>query len=307
MESFFFNITDTRYKITEIFRKNSNHITRVDISNGVVFLNISLHVEQEKQFHIKNLDRMVMFSVIQNGTLNISDKISESQHLCKNGEIDIFCSSRQDMILTFEANKKADIFILFVADFFLKRYLSANQNEPIDFLYNKIQDEISLELINTQPSDALSLYLIDKIINSKSSTTMNSIKCEHSVIEFMIHRLSQCDMIDADIHVEELELAKRAKNSLLKTFASPPTIHNLAHICATNESKLKKVFKKVYKITIHNYIQKLRLEEANILLKERTLTIGEISKKVGYKHQGNFSKLFFDSYGIYPKDLLKST
>jgi AraC-like DNA-binding protein len=61
----------------------------------------------------------------------------------------------------------------------------------------------------------------------------------------------------------------------------------------------------VYVLTIYAYIQKLRLEKANILLKEDSLSIGEIAKKVGYKHQGHFSKLFFESYGIYPKELIK--
>ena len=134
---------------------------------------------------------------------------------------------------------------------------------------------------------------------------MNSIRCEHSVVEFLIHRLSLCDMVVKDISNEDFKMAKRAKDILLNSFALAPTISELAHLSATNESKLKIVFKRVYKTTIYNYIQKLRLEEANILLKERLYSIGEISKKVGYKHQGHFSKLFFDFYGIYPKDLSK--
>ncbi len=303
MESFFFNITDTRYKITEIFKDTDEHITRVDISNGVVFLDISLNSSQN--FHIKNLDRMLMISVVKSGSLKVYDNLGKKNHKTKDGDITIYCSSRQDLTLSLNEDEKSNIFILFVADFFLKRYLTLNTNEPIDFLYNKIQDEITLELINTQSTDALSLYIIDKIINAKLSNSMNSIRCEHSVIEFLIHRLSLCDMVDEDVNNEELCISSRAKDALLQSFSSPPTIQILAHLCATNESKLKKVFKKVYKTTIYNYVQKLRLEEANILLKERNLTVGQISKKVGYKHQGHFSKLFFDTYGVYPKDLLK--
>jgi AraC-like DNA-binding protein len=35
------------------------------------------------------------------------------------------------------------------------------------------------------------------------------------------------------------------------------------------------------------------------------MTIGDIALTVGYKHQGHFSKLFFETYEVYPKDLLK--
>ncbi len=306
MDSFFFNITDTRYKTTPLLQKDKEHITRVDISNGIVFFDINLLKNEDKVFPIKNLDRMIVISVVKNGEFSINDNIKKENFLSKKDEINVFCSSRQDFSLTIKKAEESNIFILFIADFFLKRYLSSNKNEPIDFLYNKIQGEVSLERINNQPIDALSLYIIDKIINSKQHNHMNSIRYEHNVMEFMIHRFSLFDMYDEDINEDELQLAKKAKAYLLKNYVNPPTIINLAHICATNESKLKVIFKKVYKMTIYTYVQKLKLEKANLLLKDKVLNIGEIAKDVGYKHQGHFSKLFFETYGIYPKDLLKA-
>ncbi|MCK5110099.1 MAG: helix-turn-helix transcriptional regulator [Arcobacteraceae bacterium] len=305
MDSFFFNITDTSYKITQIYKENNCYITRVDISNGIVFFDISLEKNIDKIFHIKNLDRMVFIPVVKDGNILLCDNINKKEYSSKKNDINIYCSSKQDFTLTIKKAKRTNIFVLFIADFFLKRYLSSNKNEPIDLLYEKIQDELSLELINTQPIDALSLYIIDKIINTKLENNMNSIRCEHSVIEFMIHRFSLLDIYDENINEDELYIAKKAKSYLLKNFVTAPTIQSLAHLCATNESKLKKTFKKVYKTTIYGYIQKLRLKKANLLLKEQVLNIGEIAKEVGYKHQGHFSKLFFDTFGVYPKDLLK--
>ncbi len=291
MESFFFNISDRSYKITD-----NKSFTRVDISNGIIFLDINNKIKLD----IKNLDRMVMICAVKNGNLSIIDHISKKKFSTKNGNTDIYCSSQQNLSIDGSGN----IFILFIADFFLKRYLSLDEHEPIDFLYQKIQNELSLELIDSQPIDALSLYIIDKII--KINSNLNSIRCEHNVIEFMIHRFSLLDFIDPAIDAQELKIASKAKKYLLKNFANPPTISILAHICATNESKLKIVFKKVYKTTIYHYIQKRRLEVANLLLKEQVLTIGKIAKEVGYKHQGHFSKLFFNTYGIYPKNLIPS-
>ena len=92
MDSFFFNITDTKYKITKLFEEKNNHITRVDISNGVVFFDIDLEENKEINFKIKNLDRMVVISTIQNGKINLNDKIKNQNFLCKKNEINIFCS-----------------------------------------------------------------------------------------------------------------------------------------------------------------------------------------------------------------------
>lgn len=160
-------------------------------------------------------------------------------------------------------------------------------------------------LIDTQSIDALSLYIIDKIVNIKSDSVMKSIVCEQNILEFIAHRLRLVDMVDKDLDDDELCISKSAKEILLKSYVKPPTITLLAHLCATNESKLKKVFKKVYKCTIYEYTQKLRLERANLLLREQLLNIGEIAKEVGYKYQSHFSKFFYETYGVYPKDLLK--
>jgi AraC-like DNA-binding protein len=304
MDSFFFNITDRKYKISEIFKNKKEYINRVDISNGIVFLESKL-LKRNKTITLNNLDRMVMLVMVNGAEVSIRDHIQEQETVVKEGNIGIFCSSRQDITISLQKSEKLDIFILFIADFFLKRYLSANKNEPIDFLYHKIQKDISLEKIDLLPIDALSLYSVKKLLNVSSTDRMQSIRAENRVMEFMIHCFSLLDILVEGVSKEELELASKAKAILLQDFISPPTIKEIAHLCATNESKLKKVFKKVYQITLYGYVQKLRLEEANLLLKEKHLTIGEIAIKVGYKHQGHFSKLFFSTYGVYPKALLK--
>ena len=288
MESLFFNTPTQNYKISE---------AKVDISNGIFFYNTTL----AKTVKLKNLDRMLMIVVVKHGTVNIHNHIDNKKHILKENSITIYGSSRQEFSLAISG----EAFILCIADFFLKRYLSFDATEPIDFLYEKIQEEVVLEEINSQPIDALSLYLIKKIIHTKEDKNMQSIRCMHRVMEFITHRFSLLDMVDETIEKEEIEIASQAKSYLLSSFKNPPTIETLAHRCATNETKLKKVFKKVYKNTIYGYIQRLRLEEANLILREERITIGEVAKRVGYKHQGHFSKLFFETYGVYPKDLLK--
>lgn len=277
---------------------------KIDISNGIFFYDISLH-NRTKIINLKNLDRMVMILVVKNGSLTIDNHITEESCTLEENSVTIYGSSRQDFSLKIDSKNESEVFILFVADFFLKQYLSFDINDPIDFLYEKIQHEIILEQISQQPIDALTLYIIDKIIHVSEDKDMRSIRCMRRVMEFITHRFSLLDMIDDRIDEEELKLASRAKNHLLNNFKSPPTIDILAHLCATNESKLKKIFKKVYKSTIYAYVQRLRLEEANMLLREELMTIGEIAKIVGYKHQGHFSKLFFETYGVYPKELLR--
>jgi len=122
--------------------------------------------------------------------------------------------------------------------------------------------------------------------------------------EQMMYRFYMLEMADTSVNKDELKIAMDAKEILLKDFVNPPKIEYLAKCCGTNKTKINKVFQNIYKVTISNYIKKLRLEKANILLKEGTYSIGEVAKKVGYAHQGNFSKLFFEKYGLSPKEVL---
>jgi len=306
MTSLFFNVSHSRYKVSTLAQTENEHIQKVDISSGLVFFDLSLFKHREKKIDIKNPDKMVSIVVMKKGNATIFDNKEQKNHTLKENNIYLFSSSKQDFSLTLLASNTTEIFVLFIADFILKRYLSCNPKEPIDYLYQQTQNNHSLNLINKQPLDALTLYLIRRIKESDDKIMMRSILGEHRVIEFMMHRFLLLDILDEEIEEGELQIALRAKKHLLEHFVSPPTIPKLAHICATNESKLKRSFKKVHKMTLYAYIQKLRLEKANILLIEQSLSVGEIAKKVGYQHQGNFSKLFFKTYGVYPKELLKT-
>ena len=302
MESFFFNITDTRYKVTFLEKADHGYLKRVDISNGIVFFE-GKHSKGVLETNLSDPDRMVMIAMVNRGVLKIDDHTAQKESVVKEGETVIFVSSRQNMKLRFHATGHGDMFVLFIADFFLKRYLSGDLGEPIDLLYGMLKEEISLQEVSRLPVDALSIYVIDKLLNVQRDDRMQSIRAEHRVVEFMIHRFGLLDILPEGISSEEKRLALEAKKILLAEFIDPPTIEVLAHRCATNASKLKKVFKKVYGTTLYHYVQKLRLEEANMLLRQETLSIGEIAKRVGYRHQGHFSKLFYAAYGVYPKAL----
>jgi len=307
MDSFFFNITDRCYKITELLTHNEQHVIRVDISNGLVFFDISLSLSEEKVLRLKNLDRMNFIVSAGQGNCLIKDNLTENTFKIIEHNTYLFATSRQDIEIAIEPAKKSELFILFISDFFIKRYLSDNAYEPINFLHKKLQEEVSLELVNETATDALSLYLIDKIVTAKNSEKMNSMISEHRAIEYMIHRFSLLDLHIPTAHTpEEIEIAAQAKEIILQTYKRPPSIKELAKQCGTNDFKLKKYFKKIYQTTIYVYVQKVRLEKANLLLRENMMSVSEVANEVGYKHQGHFSAIFFKTYGVYPKDLKNS-
>ena len=296
MESLFFNLNDTKYKKSTL----GYGITRVDISQGLLYFDAK-PLKKEAIFRLDFVDKMAMVFVIKSGVVAL--KLADEELLLNKESIYIF--SLKGEILDIIFNAKSEVFVLFVADFFLKNYISSSESNHVNLLYSMVQNSLGLEELCSYPLDDISSYLVQNLLNLDESISLLSLKAEVLSLEVVAHFLQMLKFNLDGFEPQELELANRAKELLLKDFVNPPTIKELAKLCQTNETKLKKVFKKVCNSTIYGYIQDLRLNRACYLLKVEGYRVGEACRAVGYSHQGNFAKLFKEKYKVEPSLLNK--
>ena len=166
-----------------------------------------------------------------------------------------------------------------------------NGSEPV------VVSKTIFETINNPNADK-------RVYVENRSCKPSLIKDELTEDEQMIYRFYNLEVESNNIDKRELKIAMDAKEILLREYINPPKMEYLARMCATNKTKLNSSFQNVYHVTIANYVKNLRLEKAFLLLKEQPRSIGEVAQKVGYAHQGNFTKLFVKKYGIHPKSLM---
>ncbi|WP_414620437.1 helix-turn-helix transcriptional regulator [Calothrix sp. CCY 0018] len=100
---------------------------------------------------------------------------------------------------------------------------------------------------------------------------------------------------------EDLERLHYAKEILQRGFENPPSLIELAHQVGLNDYKLKLGFREVFQTTVFGYLQDYRMELAKRLLAERTISVQQVARKVGYAHAGYFSAAFKRKYGVNPK------
>lgn len=81
----------------------------------------------------------------------------------------------------------------------------------------------------------------------------------------------------------------------------------LADIMSVDTKQLYRKLKQLTGSTPVNYIRKLRMMKASILLKEERFTISEVMFMVGYSNPSYFSKCFTEEFGTSPKDYRKRT
>ncbi len=103
---------------------------------------------------------------------------------------------------------------------------------------------------------------------------------------------------------QEVQLALRARDIIMIQYADDLTIRSLSKQLATNQQKLKTVFKSFFDITINRYIKKVRIEVAKSLLLSGQYTVGEASTAVGYANQSHFAARFKEIVGVNPSELL---
>ena len=83
------------------------------------------------------------------------------------------------------------------------------------------------------------------------------------------------------------------------------TIGQLAERFRISPTALKKCFKGVYGTSVYSYLRNYRMQEAQKLLLETELTVGEIAAKIGYENPNKFTSAFKKTYGVTPTEFKK--
>ena len=78
------------------------------------------------------------------------------------------------------------------------------------------------------------------------------------------------------------------------------TLQELAQRCFYNPSYFSRVFRDVYGKNLTEYIAEKRIQEADRLLCETTLSIEEISSRVGYQDRKQFYEVYKRLLGVSP-------
>ncbi|QKF66809.1 transcriptional regulator, AraC family [Arcobacter venerupis] len=160
-------------------------------------------------------------------------------------------------------------------------------------------------IIQDKNIDSQQFELLDYFKNDNSyEDILKNIYLESKTTDLIHHTIEKIsnnlnNLIFNNLDKNRMSSIERAKEIIMQEYNTNLSIKEIAYKSAINECYLKKDFKEYYGMTILEMLQKRRLEVAKQFLKEN-LSVKEVALKVGYKHTGHFSKLFFDYFGISP-------
>lgn len=105
----------------------------------------------------------------------------------------------------------------------------------------------------------------------------------------------------------QLSYADKAIDFINKNYYKKISIDDIARYIGLNKSYLGNIFKSTFNISIKTYILDLQIKKACQLLKDTNITIGEVSKAVGYDDTFQFSKIFKKYTNYSPKEYRKNS
>ena len=133
---------------------------------------------------------------------------------------------------------------------------------------------------------------------------------EAKVLELLALQLSQLseskpDTANSTLKNKNIDRVHQARNILATQLEHPPSIFELAQQVGVSERTLQRGFRKLFDTTVIGYLNQLRIEQAEILLRTGELSVAEVANKVGYSHLSHFAAAFKRQFGITPSECLK--
>lgn len=201
-------------------------------------------------------------------------------------------------------------YIYFIAVISKEYYLNLIKRDSL--LHEHFMHEIEKgQYVSFSEEDLIATYemqhTIAELVDSKKTGEIRRLHTESRVVELLMYQFEQYtekseqnNTLFGDKDIERLELARQI---LEQRMANPPNQKELAQEVFMSESKLRKDFKEYFSVTVHDYLTRIRMENARFLLLEEKISVYEVAIRTGYGHQNNFSSAFKKYFGISPGEL----
>ena len=132
---------------------------------------------------------------------------------------------------------------------------------------------------------------------------------EAKVLELLAMQFTQLaelkpDAANSSLKPKSIDRIYQAKDILANRLENPPSILELAQQVEVSDRTLRTGFRKLFDTTVIGYVTTLRMEQAELLLRENKLSIGEVANSVGYSNLSHFSAAFKRQFGITPSQCI---
>lgn len=116
----------------------------------------------------------------------------------------------------------------------------------------------------------------------------------------IVSKSNNLSFLNKQTKVEILRRLTIAKDYILSNFEQPLTLEDISKQACLSVNHFLRTFKQAFDCSPHQFLMKVRLMHARILLKDTSYPVNEIVSMVGFECTSSFIRLFKNSFKLTP-------
>lgn len=146
--------------------------------------------------------------------------------------------------------------------------------------------------------------VVQHIVTNTTDNSMRTIFMEYKKIELFYLQLNLLETEVVKLHSakpQNLKIAYAARDILMRDFANPPGLDELAKQVGLNRSQLNALFRSVFGVTVFGLVRGARLECARKMLEDGNCTVTEVAYECGFSSPSHLTSSFAKEFNTNPK------
>lgn len=289
---------DGHIKVNEQYGKGA--IKQISFHDDFKLHNMNFTLNQDLYLHAQANISLSTFSTFSKGNMKYENLDSGKKCDFSPNHTHFISTNKENGISFYEKNREMDIFFFMINKDFIHPFLKNSKSKELQMLAKKWDNEdiFDMKTLHVNAGDMRKLY---RFKDFGFDDTLEKLYLTSTAYELLHGWLKSCD--DEKLPHEEIKYILMVEEYILDNLESELSLKHLARVAKTNEKKLQRNFKIHFGKNLFDYILEKRMQHAKILLKSKDYNINEVAKKVGYKHQGNFSRMFWKHFKVLPKNM----
>lgn len=161
------------------------------------------------------------------------------------------------------------------------------------FIFSLLPDSITTKNIQLLSQNLSNL-------SKNTSSISNKLQITSDICLLTKELIDHYRMAITDQEIQQQDLSDKIIQYIQDNYTANPTLSELAKYLNFSDSYCSKIIKQVLGQNFKTLLQSYKLNEANTLLTESTLTLEEIAEQTGFSTYENFYKQFKKAYSISP-------
>ncbi|KDN55070.1 hybrid sensor histidine kinase/response regulator transcription factor [Flavobacterium seoulense] len=257
-------------------------------------------------------EKIALFETTKPTLLIVEDNLDVQTYLNKE------LSKEYTLIQEYDGKKGLEAAIQFVPDIIVSdimmpemegtefcKMLKSNENTnhiPLIFLTAKGADENQIEGYNLgAEAYVMKPFNVDVLIAQIRSVLENRI-----ILQNKLGTIKKIDQLQKEVPDQDnVFLEKVIEKIILNIEQTDFTSEELAQALGISQRQLYRKLKGITGNTVHEFITKVKMNKAEELLKDSSLSISQIAYQLGFSEPSNFSRTFSKHFGCSPSQYLK--